>query len=274
MNFVEQKNIQNTKISGLKDVVPYNIAMKFSARKNVPWRCEVCWWHRGFHGERQLGEHPTWARRNWWILCSKGWYFRNLFGGWWNWNRNIFLIGFQYRCTLSSAIEEIDYRELGVGKATFARFFFCVAVRWVGVRQTRFCCQGPLMTFYLYRVDNDQRWGLLSRATGGRCWPPMTGTNSTAWTWPTSWVMCGNWSMTRNQGDLHAIFAMFFHCWFAKHIWKKVRFHNYPKRRDYFWECWLPGNVCINLYKYTNANQWGFSYQISIGSFQSSLKAA
>eukprot|EP00434_Breviolum_minutum_P025968 symbB.v1.2.022957.t1/scaffold2070.1/size90664/5 len=28
---------------------------------------------------------------------------------------------------------------------------------------------GPLMTFYLYRVDNDQRWGLLSRATGGRC---------------------------------------------------------------------------------------------------------
>ena len=43
----------------LKDVVPYNIAMKFSAKKNVPWRSEVCWWHRGFHGERQLGEHPT-----------------------------------------------------------------------------------------------------------------------------------------------------------------------------------------------------------------------
>lgn len=111
------------------------------------------------------------------------------------WNRNIFLIGSLYRCTLSSAIEEIDYRELGVGKATFARFFFCVAVRWAGVRQTRFCCQGPLMTFYLYRVDNDQRWGLLSRASGGRRWPPMTGTNSTAWTWPTSWVMCGHWSM-------------------------------------------------------------------------------
>ena len=116
---------------------------------------------------------------------------------------------------LVKCIEEIDYRELGVGKATFARFFFCVAVRWAGVRQTRFCCQGPLMTFYLYRVDNDQRWGLLSRATGGRCWPPMTGTNSMAWTWPTSWVMCGNWSMTRNQGELHTIFAI--HCWFAKH---------------------------------------------------------
>ena len=73
------------------------------------------------------------------------------------------LTGFRY---LVKYIEETDYKgELGVGKATFVRFFVFVRL----FVETRFCRQGPLMTFYLYRVDNDQRWGLLSGATGGRC---------------------------------------------------------------------------------------------------------